>query len=124
MRVATLFRVALATLFFAIPAVFHALALKWPHLSVPETPLHHGVFVVVNGVFAFMLIRPVSRLFFLGALTGLTTHQLVIHGEMLVRAATAEEPHFDLQSFVVLFGFALLWPLVLHFRSTIWSEEG
>lgn len=107
-------RTLVACFFFLLPAVFHALALTWPGISVPESPETHAVFVIINGGLGLYLISYAEftlppQLFF--ALGALTLHQFIVHFYLAVDAA--RHGGFDYQSFIVLVSFGPLWVLLL-----------
>ncbi len=107
----------IAALLFLASALFHAFALTWPGISVPETPETHLLFVLVNlwlanetrtasrSAAAFLRVR------FFVALTALTIHQGVVHGYLLLNSG---RPNIDWQSAGVLLGLILVWELVLR----------
>jgi hypothetical protein len=107
-------RAFIACFFFLLPAVFHALALQWPDISVPESPETHSLFVIINGGLGLYLISyaefKLPPLFFF-ALGALTIHQVIVHFYLAVMAI--RHGGFDIQSFMVLVAFVPLWQLML-----------
>lgn len=115
-------RIILAVPVFFIPAVFHALALKWPQISVPETPLQHGAFVLINLWFCVALVAMLPNWLLESTLAALTVHQFVVHGQMLVIAAINKT--FDFQSASALIGMVVAWGYLVYERAEVKSELG
>ncbi len=99
----------ISIVFFLLPAVFHAWALTWPEISVPESPETHLLFVFVNLWFANEVLTPTPR--FWVALVALTLHQYVVHGFMFATALARKE--LDIQSVIVLASLMVVWELLL-----------
>ena len=107
-------RHVIAVVFFLLPAIFHALALHWPNISLPESPETHLFFALVNCWFAHTVAVPTftfpsSHLY--AALGALTLHQFIVHGFLLVEALV--QGRFDVQSALVLAGLIATWILLL-----------
>ena len=97
---------------FGVSALFHAFALQWPGISVPEAPEEHLLFVVVNlwlcNEVASRHSWSMARLErFYVALAALTVHQVVVHGYLLWQNPSAP------QNYVVLSGMVVAWVLTL-----------
>lgn len=102
-------RPSISIVFFLAPAIFHALALTWPAISIPESPETHLLFVLVNLWFANEVMKPSAR-FFVG-LGALTLHQLIVHTILLGEAV--QLGGFDVQSAIVLVSLVPLWTLLI-----------
>lgn len=97
---------------FGISALFHAFALQWPGISVPESPTEHLLFVAVNLWFCDEVASrdswSTARLGrFYVALGALTVHQVVVHGYLLWQNPSAP------QNYVVLAGMVVAWVLTV-----------
>lgn len=102
--------VAVGVFFFGGGAVFHGLALIWPHLSEPMPPLTHATFVVVNVFFAVAFVRRVKWVQWPFLL--LTVQQVWSHGGDIVRGREEHPPVWDVQSLFALGGIGLIWLLL------------
>ncbi len=100
---------------FLFAALFHALSLQWPGLSVSESAETHLLFVFTNLWFANEVGRQTS---WTGEQTGrfyallvlLTLHQLIVHGYGLVLNIMTR--HVEPQHLIVLVSLIVIWVLV------------
>ncbi len=100
-------RLVLALVFFLAPTVFHVVALFRPSVSIPESPVEHGVFAVVNVTFATLLLIPrISRWTLVLALSVLLFQQTMRHGPLIVEALA--QHRLDLQSLSAVLGLVVV----------------
>lgn len=105
-------RVVLALLFFC-GALFHAFALRNPSISIPEPEIEHLAFVFVNLLVGYLLVdTDAPPVIFYTLVGGLTGHQLLRHGPLLIDSMKAGAK-FDMQSFSALAMVFALWSLIL-----------
>lgn len=112
-------RTLIISLLFLASAMFHALALTWPSISIPESQAEHVLFVIVNLWLAnsldsaFLSLRNLGRFFI--AFVILSVHQVIVHGYFF--GAAIAKGTFDFQSLTVLLGLVFAWTLLItHLR--------
>lgn len=102
----------IAALLFTIGALFHGIAMTWPSISIPETAEVHLLFVLVNIFMALTVLKMTaeSRDLTISMLAVLSTHQVIVHGVLIIEAASKRT--VDFQSIGTLVSLIAVWACV------------